>query len=146
MTVMAVALATGLYATHVMVPPTPVPRRGRGLNADLGKVIVFASHRNPCRARRPVLALKVAKKFYIEPDIHETYSDILKKYGKLRIPSCPSPHRAPARPHLHEDDRRVSDQTLRRERLPEGLFLLRRPVVALIIGMLVSLLLVRKAA
>ncbi len=42
MTVMAVALSTGLYATHTFVPPTPGPIAAAGnLGADLGLVILF---------------------------------------------------------------------------------------------------------
>lgn len=42
MATMAVALSTGLYATHVMVPPTPGPIAAAGnLHADLGMVILM---------------------------------------------------------------------------------------------------------
>jgi len=42
MAVMATALATGLYATHTLVPPTPGPLAASGtLGADLGKVILL---------------------------------------------------------------------------------------------------------
>jgi GntP family gluconate:H+ symporter len=85
MAVMAVALATGLYATHVMVPPTPGPlAAAAALNADLGKVILVGLLvAIPAALAGLLWALKVAKKYNIEPDIHESYSDIVKKYGKL---------------------------------------------------------------
>ncbi|MFC1608400.1 GntP family permease, partial [Candidatus Latescibacterota bacterium] len=39
---MAVALSSGLYATHTFVPPTPGPIAAAGnLNADIGLVIMF---------------------------------------------------------------------------------------------------------
>lgn len=42
MATMAVALSTGLYATHTLVPPTPGPIAAAGnLGADLGLVIMF---------------------------------------------------------------------------------------------------------
>lgn len=42
MTVLAVALSTGLYATHVFVPPTPGPLAAAAtLGADVGLVIIF---------------------------------------------------------------------------------------------------------
>ena len=42
MTTMAVALSTGLYATHTFVPPTPGPIAAAGnLQADIGLVIMF---------------------------------------------------------------------------------------------------------
>lgn len=85
MAVMAVALATGLYATHVMVPPTPGPlAAAAALNADLGKVIVLGLIvAVPAALAGLFWALKVAKKYQIDPDIHESYSEIVQKYGKL---------------------------------------------------------------
>lgn len=85
MSVMAVALATGLYATHTMVPPTPGPIAAAGaLSADLGKVILLGLIAAVPAALAGLLwATKVAKKYQIEPDIEESYSDIVKKYGKL---------------------------------------------------------------
>jgi GntP family gluconate:H+ symporter len=85
MAVMAVALATGLYATHVMVPPTPGPlAAAAALNADLGKVILLGLLvAIPAALAGLFWALKVAKKYQIDPDIHESYSEIVQKYGKL---------------------------------------------------------------
>jgi len=85
MAVMAVALSTGLYATHVMVPPTPGPlAAAAALNADLGKVIVYGLIiAIPAALSGLFWALKIAKKYDISPEIHESYSDIVKKYGKL---------------------------------------------------------------
>jgi GntP family gluconate:H+ symporter len=85
MAVMAVALATGLYATHVMVPPTPGPlAAAAALNADLGRVIVFGLVAAiPAALAGLFWALTVAKKYDIDPNVKETYSDILQKYGKL---------------------------------------------------------------
>lgn len=85
MAVMSVALATGLYATHTMVPPTPGPlAAAAALGADLGKVIIYGLIiAIPAALAGLFWALKVGKKYYIDPDIHESYSDIVKKYGKL---------------------------------------------------------------
>jgi GntP family gluconate:H+ symporter len=85
MAVMAVALATGLYATHTMVPPTPGPlAAAAALNADLGRVIIYGLIvAIPASLAGLFWALKVAKKYDIEPDIKESYSDIVAKYGKL---------------------------------------------------------------
>jgi len=85
MAVMAVALSTGLYATHVMVPPTPGPlAAAAALNADVGLVIVYGLIAAiPAALAGLWWALKVAKKYQIEADIKESYSDIVKKYGKL---------------------------------------------------------------
>lgn len=85
MAVMAVALATGLYATHTMVPPTPGPIAAAGaLSADLGRVILFGLIAAvPASLAGLFWATKFAKRYPIEPDVEESYSDILKKYGKL---------------------------------------------------------------
>ena len=85
MTVMAVALSTGLYATHTMVPPTPGPIAAAGtLGADLGKVILLGLIAAiPASLSGLLWATKLAKRYEIEPEIHETYSEIVKKFGKL---------------------------------------------------------------
>ncbi|HPN92120.1 MAG TPA: GntP family permease [Rectinema sp.] len=85
MTVMAVALSTGLYATHTMVPPTPGPIAAAGtLGADLGKVILLGLIAAiPASLSGLLWATKLAKRYEIEPEIQGTYSEIVKKFGKL---------------------------------------------------------------
>jgi len=85
MAVMAVALAAGLYATHTMVPPTPGPIAAAGaLGADLGRVILIGLIAAiPATLAGLFWATKVAKRYKIEADVEESYSDIIKKYGKL---------------------------------------------------------------
>lgn len=85
MAVMAVALATGLYATHTMVPPTPGPiAAAAALNADLGMVILFGMIAAiPAALSGWFWAIKVAKRYNIDPGVKESYSDIVGKYGKL---------------------------------------------------------------
>jgi GntP family gluconate:H+ symporter len=85
MAVMAVALATGLYATHTMVPPTPGPIAAAGaLGADLGRVILFGLIAAiPASLAGLFWATKVAKKYPIDSGVEESYSDIVAKYGKL---------------------------------------------------------------
>ncbi len=85
MAVMAVALSTGLYATHTMVPPTPGPiAAASALGADLGKVILLGLIAAvPSSLAGLLWATKFAKRYQIEPEIHETYSEIVKKFGRL---------------------------------------------------------------
>ncbi len=85
MAVMAVALSTGLYATHTLVPPTPGPIAASGiLGADLGTVIGLGLLVSiPAMIAGYVWAIKFAKRYEIIPKLEETYGDLLKKYGKL---------------------------------------------------------------
>jgi GntP family gluconate:H+ symporter len=85
MAVMAVALSTGLYATHTMVPPTPGPIAAAGtLKADLGLVIVLGLIAAfPAMIAGYIWAKTVAKKYWIEADIEVSYDELLKQQGKL---------------------------------------------------------------
>lgn len=147
MTVMAVALATGLYATHVMVPPTPGPlAAAAALGADLGKVIVFGLIAAiPAALAGLLWATKVAKKYYIEPDIQETYSDIVKKYGKL--PNTFLSFLPIVLPLVLIFLKTIAEYPTKpfgAAGLQQTLSFFGDPVIALIVGMLVSLFLVRK--
>lgn len=85
MAVMAVALATGLYATHTMVPPTPGPIAAAGaVNADLGAVIFYGLIAAvPASLIGYLWAVKVASKYDIPVKSDESYSSLMEKYGKL---------------------------------------------------------------
>lgn len=85
MAVMSVALATGLYATHTLVPPTPGPIAAAGtLGADLGVVIGLGLLVSiPAMLAGYLWAIKFAKRFEIKAVLEESYSDLIKKYGKL---------------------------------------------------------------
>jgi len=85
MAVMAVALATGLYATHTMVPPTPGPlAAAAALHADLGMVILYGLIAAvPASLAGYFWAIHFGQKYDIRPDVEESYSDLLQKYGKL---------------------------------------------------------------
>jgi gluconate:H+ symporter, GntP family len=149
MAVMAVALATGLYATHTMVPPTPGPlAAAAALSADLGKVIVFGLIAAVPAALAGLLwALKVAKKYQIEPNVKETYSDILAKYGKL--PNTVLSFMPIVLPLVFIFMKSVAEYPTK----PFGsggfaLFcsFLGDPVVALMLGVLIALFLVKKGS
>jgi len=81
----AMALSTGLYATHTLVPPTPGPIAAAGLlSADLGTVIVLGLIVSiPAAIVGYFFATKYASRFKIESDITETYDELKKKYKKL---------------------------------------------------------------
>jgi GntP family gluconate:H+ symporter len=85
MAVMAVALSTGLYATHTLVPPTPGPiAAASNLKADLGMVILIGLIvAIPAAIAGYLWATWYSKKFQIEPDTGETYEELLAKYKRL---------------------------------------------------------------
>jgi GntP family gluconate:H+ symporter len=85
MAVMSVALATGLYATHTMVPPTPGPIAAAGLvGADLGVVIGLGLAVSiPAMIAGYLWATLFAKRYNIEPKLAEDYESVKAKYGKL---------------------------------------------------------------
>ena len=85
MAVMAVSLATGLYATHTMVPPTPGPlAAAAALKADLGMVIFYGVLAAiPASLAGFLWAKFVGRKYDIASDVAESYSSLLAKYGKL---------------------------------------------------------------
>src|SRR5690625_5362986 len=66
--VLAVALASGLYATHVFVPPTPGPLAAAAtLGADIGRVLMFGLIVSFVAAGSALLwAVKYCKDFTIE--------------------------------------------------------------------------------
>ncbi|MBD3386195.1 GntP family permease [candidate division KSB1 bacterium] len=75
--VLSVALATGLYATHVFVPPTPGPlAAAAALGADIGLVIVLGLVvAIPSALAGLFWAKSFAKKFKIVPDTDEPQND-----------------------------------------------------------------------
>ena len=75
--VLAVALASGLYATHVFVPPTPGPLAAAAtLGADVGWVLILGLLVSiPVMAVSLVWAMKYCKRFDIQFEIKDTYAD-----------------------------------------------------------------------
>jgi GntP family gluconate:H+ symporter len=71
LTVLAVALATGLYTTHVFVPPTPGPLAAAAtIGADIGLVIIFGLIVSiPAAGAGLLWARIVASRFTIVPDM-----------------------------------------------------------------------------
>lgn len=147
MSVMAVALATGLYATHTMVPPTPGPiAAAAALSADLGKVILLGLIAAVPAALAGLLwATKVAKKYQIDSDVHESYSDIVKKFGKLPSTFLSFiPILLPIVLILLKSVAEFPSKPFGGAGLQVFLSFIGDPVTALLLGVLASLLLVRK--
>ena len=85
---MSVALATGLYATHTLVPPTPGPIAAAGnIGAGdfLGTVILIGLIvAIPATAAGYFWAVRVANKIEAEDDGEDlNYDDIVKSFGKM---------------------------------------------------------------
>lgn len=86
---MSVALATGLYATHVLVPPTPGPIAAAGNigAADyLGTVIIIGLIvAIPATFVGYLWAKTVASKIHVPADSEPTldYEEIIKSFGKM---------------------------------------------------------------
>lgn len=88
MTTMAVSLAMGLHATHMLVPPTPGPLAVAGiLGADLGMVIVMGAVVSlPVTVVGYLVAQKLGKKYYYLPDDLEEVSEPEEKKHVLPSP------------------------------------------------------------
>ena len=85
---MAVALATGLYATHTLVPPTPGPIAAAGnIGAEnyLGTIILVGLIVSiPAIIVGYLWAIKVASKIKIEGELEGLhYNEIIKQFGRL---------------------------------------------------------------
>ncbi len=86
---MAIALATGLFATHVLVPPTPGPIAAAGNigAADyLGTIIIIGLLiAIPATLVGYIWAIKVGSKIRTEQDDEPTldYEEIIKSFGKM---------------------------------------------------------------
>ncbi len=147
MAVMAVALATGLYATHTMVPPTPGPIAAAGaLSADLGRVILFGLIAAiPASLAGLFWATKIAKKYPIDSGVEESYSDIVAKYGKLPSAFLSFlPIVLPIVLILFKSVAEFPSKPFGEEGLQKLIRFIGDPVTALIIGVFASFLLVKQ--
>jgi GntP family gluconate:H+ symporter len=143
----AVALALGLMASHCVVPPTPGPIAAAGiLNADLGLVILFGVPISFLAALIGLLyATKVCSKTYIDPapdvsddEINErlrTAPNALKSFIPILLPIVLIVIKS------------IID--FRKDSIPTSTFIdilsfIGQPVIALLIGMLISFTLPKK--
>lgn len=86
---MSIALATGLYATHTLVPPTPGPiatAGNIGASAYLGTIILIGLVvAIPVVAVGYIWAVKVASSIKIEgeDEVVYDYEEVVREFGKL---------------------------------------------------------------
>ncbi|MBQ3645302.1 MAG: GntP family permease [Synergistaceae bacterium] len=89
LSVMAIALSTGLYATHTLVPPTPGPiAAANELGADLGMVIMWGAGVSLVSMIAGYIYALVAGSrlpvpFDTNTEAGESYEELKAKYGKL---------------------------------------------------------------
>ncbi|MCA9237430.1 MAG: GntP family permease [Planctomycetales bacterium] len=96
LTVLAVALATGLYTTHVFVPPTPGPLAAAGtLGADVGLVVILGLVAAiPTAGAGLLWALYYASRFSVSPEDQpdnsqipaEEECDLFRSFAPLLLP------------------------------------------------------------
>ena len=88
MTTMAVALAMGLHATHMLVPPTPGPLAVAGiLGSNLGMVILLGMLVSIPVTIVAILAGRYfGKKYFFLPQL-ESAEEITKEVGDRKLPS-----------------------------------------------------------
>jgi gluconate:H+ symporter, GntP family len=151
---MSVALATGLYATHTFVPPTPGPIAAAGnlgLESNLGLVILVGVF---VAAVAALAGMLWANRFAnVEPDgegadelktQNEDYEALKQSYGEL-----PSPFKAfapifvPILLICFGSIAAFPSAPLGKETLYDVLVFLGQPVNALLIGLFLSLLLLK---
>lgn len=88
MSVMGVALATGLYSIHCLIPPHPGATAAAGIiGVDLGRVIMLGLPIAIFPAFVGYLwAIKIGKKFDVPATPEVTYEQLQATYGKLPNP------------------------------------------------------------
>ncbi len=147
MAVMAVALSTGLYATHTLVPPTPGPIAAAGtLGADLGAVIGLGLIVSiPAMIAGYLWAIKFAKRYEIKAELEETYDELLNKYGKLPGPLHSFlPLLIPIALILLKSIASYPSKPFGKGAFADIIIFIGDPVTALMIGVLFALTLVKK--
>lgn len=85
MATMAIALSTGLYATHTLVPPTPGPiAAAANLQADLGLVIMWGMIvAIPAALAGYVYAITAGSRLQVEENDGLTFEELLAKHTQL---------------------------------------------------------------
>jgi len=143
----AIALSTGLITTHCLVPPTPGPIAAAGiLNADLGLVILLGMFVSIfSMVAGWLFATKFAAKTYIDPNPELSEADVIAKLKEA--PSAFKAFTPIVVPILLIVLKSISDFPT--EPLGEGILrdcvgFIGAPVIALLIGVLLSFRLPKK--
>lgn len=143
----AVALSIGLLATHTMVPPTPGPIAAAGIvGADLGKVILIGLAASlGAIAACLQFANRIGKRIQIDPAPEMSESEVLQK--TKNAPSALKsflPILIPIILIILRSIAKYPTEPFGTGTLSETLIFLGNPVLALLIGVVFSLLLPKK--
>lgn len=86
---MAIALSTGLYATHTLIPPTPGPIAAAGnLGADLGLVVLWGIVTSiPAIIAGYIYATVVGPRLRVETTEGGSYEELLARFNTLPSPA-----------------------------------------------------------
>jgi GntP family gluconate:H+ symporter len=150
MATMAIALSTGLYATHTLVPPTPGPIAAAGnLHADLGLVILWGIIASiPAALAGYAYAVTVGSKLEVDEVEGPTFEELVAKHSHL--PSVTRAFAPIVVPLILIGFSSVINYPSVLEQIGKGTTLhnvasfVGNPVIALFIGLLLCLLLVPK--
>lgn len=141
--VLAVALASGLYATHVFVPPTPGPLAAAAtLGADIGWVLILGLIVSiPAMLAALLWAVKFCGKYRIEFEHIEQETETVKSPPSFTIAVAPilMPIILIALKSIAEYPTAPFGEGF----ISQAFIFLGDPIIALLIGVLLSLLMIR---
>ena len=147
MTVMAFALAGPLYVIHCLIPPHPGPTAAAGvLGGDLGLIIFWGIIAGiPAVFVGLYWALKFASRYYAEPPSGESFEEIVSKFKTLPSPILSfAPIVIPIVLIGLGSFARLDTEPFGAGKLSETLVFLGDPGIALLLGVFISLILVKK--
>jgi len=142
----AVALSLGLYATHTMVPPTPGPVAAAGvLGADLGLVILWGLVVSAVAAFAGwIFAVKIASRTHISPDDDGKAESVVTNEEAPSTAKALMPILLPIVLIVTRSITELPTKPLGEGQAVGLLGFFGQPVVALLIGVLISFLLPKR--
>ena len=147
MTVMAFALAGPLYVIHCLIPPHPGPTAAAGvLGGDLGLIIFWGIVAGiPAVFTGLFWALKFASRYYVEPPAGESFEEIAARFRSLPSPVLSfAPIIIPVMLIGLGSFANLDTRPFGAGRWSDTLMFLGDPGIALIAGILISLVLVKR--
>ena len=143
-TVTSVSLATGLFASHCLIPPATGPiAAAQIIGTNIGLLMVVGAFVAFFAAGIGFIwATFIAKKYYVEPNIAESYEELIAQYGQLpSVGKAVMPILIPIILILISSLANPKLGLIPPNRFLQVLFFLGNPAVALIIGVFTALFL-----